>query len=337
MQELRIGAGRAGALTRRLSFPRRLAYGGRCRRQRSRSEWPEVHAAGVACDPLRSLSVVFDVEQRLPSPCGRAGHFRNKAPVPLRGLGHLRAKASTRLRRAGHFRNKASVPLRGPGHFLLLVQEKVTKEKHTLTLRFSGSCPKSPRQRPGSAEGTSMYPAESARSRADPDGPDRPLPPQREGAPERRASCAPEQNLRYTVALLSPFPFAFPFRLSLLVFRFSLFASARRSALLLGPHCIAAAAAAMPAGAARWIAPIPPLAHGCAIGGTQVEAAYFSGRSPKSAMPGVHFFWLLFFVQAKKSDPLAVGEWKLSSLQPKQRHWIPAFAGMTSQGVAGVG
>src|SRR5438445_13201154 len=91
-------------------------------------------------------------------------------------------------------------------------------------------------------------------------------------------------------------------------FSLSLFASARRSALLLGPHCIAAAAAAMPAGAARWIAPIPPLAHGCAIGGTQAEAAYFSGRSPKSAMPGVHFFWLLFFVQAKKSDPLAAGE-----------------------------
>src|SRR2546422_10941356 len=37
--------------------------------------------------------------------------------------------------------SSASVPLRGPGHFLLLVQEKVTKEKHTLTLRFSGFLP----------------------------------------------------------------------------------------------------------------------------------------------------------------------------------------------------
>src|SRR5438309_5263179 len=118
--------------------------------------------------------------------------------------GHLRAKASTRLRRAGQF--------------LLLVQEKVTKEKHTLTLRFSGSCPKSPRQWPGSAQGTSMYPAESARSRADPDGPDRPPPPQREGAPERRASCAPKQSIRlYRCS-------SFTFHFSLFTFHFSLFA-----------------------------------------------------------------------------------------------------------------
>ena len=99
-------------------------------------------------------------------------------------------------RPAGHFETKASTRLRRAGHFLLLVQEKVTKEKHTLTLRFSGSCPKSPRQRPGSAEGTSMYPAESARSRADPCGPDRPLSPQCEGAQKRRASCAPEPSTR---------------------------------------------------------------------------------------------------------------------------------------------
>jgi hypothetical protein len=26
---------------------------------------------------------------------------------------------------------------------------------------------------------------------------------------------------------------------------------------------------------------------------------------------GVHFFWLLFFGQTKKSDPLAAGEWKV--------------------------
>ena len=140
-------------------------------------------------------------EPRLPLACGeRVTLQESSASVLLRDPGHLRAKASTRLRRAGHF--------------LLLVQEKVTKEKHTLTLRFSGSCPKSPRQRPGSAEGTSMYPAESARSRADPDGPDRPLPPQREGAQKRRASCAPKQSIRlYRCS-------SFAFRLSPFAFRF---------------------------------------------------------------------------------------------------------------------
>ena len=42
-------------------------------------------------------------------------------------------------------------------------------------------------------------------------------------------------------------------------------------ALLSGSLCIAAAAAAMPEGAARWIAPIPLRAHGCALSGTQVS------------------------------------------------------------------
>ena len=37
------------------------------------------------------------------------------------------------------------------------------------------------------------------------------------------------------------------------------------------PFCIAAAAAAMPEGAARWIAPIPLRAQGCALSGTQVS------------------------------------------------------------------
>ena len=47
------------------------------------------------------------------------------------------------------------------------------------------------------------------------------------------------------------------------------FASARTMRAALGPHRMAAAEAAMPAGAARWIAPIPRLAQGCAIRGTQ--------------------------------------------------------------------
>ena len=42
-------------------------------------------------------------------------------------------------------------------------------------------------------------------------------------------------------------------------------------ALLLVPFCIAAAAAAMREAAARWIAPIPLRAHGCALSGTQAS------------------------------------------------------------------
>jgi len=54
--------------------------------------------------------------------------------------------------------------------------------------------------------------------------------------------------------------------------------------------CFAAAAAAMPEGAARWIAPIPLPAQGCAVSGTQAEDANFSAQ-PKSAMPRRAFFW----------------------------------------------
>jgi len=49
-----------------------------------------------------------------------------------------------------------------------------------------------------------------------------------------------------------------------------------------------------------------------------------------SAAPGGHFFWLLFFVQAKKSDPLARmrAEKRRDAVrknqEPEQRHWIPA-------------
>jgi hypothetical protein len=52
-----------------------------------------------------------------------------------------------------------------------------------------------------------------------------------------------------------------------------------------------------------------------------------------SAASGVHFFWLLFFVQAKKSDPLAGSERKAewTRQQEQSKSWIPAFAGMTSK------
>jgi hypothetical protein len=47
-----------------------------------------------------------------------------------------------------------------------------------------------------------------------------------------------------------------------------------------------------------------------------------------SAASGVHFFWLLFFVQAKKSDPLARMRAENEGMRPQanqeQSHWIPA-------------
>jgi hypothetical protein len=50
----------------------------------------------------------------------------------------------------------------------------------------------------------------------------------------------------------------------------------------------------------------------------------------------VHFFWLLFFVQAKKSDPRAGRARKNERTRSEQnqeqtQNWIPAFAGMTSE------
>jgi len=58
-------------------------------------------------------------------------------------------------------------------------------------------------------------------------------------------------------------------------------ASARRSALLLGPLCIATAAAVMREAAARWIAPIPLSAHGCAVSGTQASCRALFGQEPE--------------------------------------------------------
>ncbi len=81
------------------------------------------------------------------------------------------------------------------GYLSLLVQREVTRRKHApehCALRTS--CPKGSRQRPGSANCTSVCNSGiGAIHRAAPDGPNRPLPPQCNGAPGRaraRASCA---------------------------------------------------------------------------------------------------------------------------------------------------
>src|SRR5689334_21071910 len=53
----------------------------------------------------------------------------------------VEAKLSLGLRPSESLASRASVRLRRSGHFLLLVQEKVTKEKHTLSIAFFGLLP----------------------------------------------------------------------------------------------------------------------------------------------------------------------------------------------------
>src|SRR5690242_17276338 len=76
---------------------------------------------------------------------------------------------------------------------------------------------------------------------------------------------------------------------------------ARRMRAAVGPLCIAAAAAAMPAGAAQWIAPIPLSAHGRAPSGTQVSCRALFGQEPeKRNAKGVLLFgYFLLHAQEK--------------------------------------
>ena len=77
-----------------------------------------------------------------------------------------------------------------------LQRRKVTKRRRLRRLRPSSSCPKGPRQRPGSANCTSVCNSGiGAIHRADPRRPCRPPPPQCNGdqeKPEPHASCAPK-------------------------------------------------------------------------------------------------------------------------------------------------
>ncbi len=94
------------------------------------------------------------------------------------------------------FKSRASTRPAGERLTFSARAEKVSKETRPRTLRPSGSCPKGPPQRPGSANCTSLCNSGiGAIHRADPSGPCRPLPPQCNGdpeEPEQRASCAPE-------------------------------------------------------------------------------------------------------------------------------------------------
>jgi len=99
------------------------------------------------------------------------------------------------------------------------------------------------------------------------------------------------------------------------------------------PVCRGEGMTKQPAGSARWIAPIP-LLH------TDVQLAELGmpsrtgAHSAEGAASGVHFFWLLFFGQTKKSDP-RVGRARKSertrsvvrrNQKPEQSRWIPAGA-----------
>jgi len=69
----------------------------------------------------------------------------------------------------------------------------------------------------------------------------------------------------------------------------------------LGSLCIAAAAAAMPEGAARWIAPIPLRAHGCALSGTQASGRVLFGQEPeKRNAKGVFLFGYFLLHEQEK-------------------------------------
>ena len=197
----------------------------------------------------------------------------------------------------------------------MLVQRKEPKKHAPAHCARRASCASGPRQRSGSADCTSCATAESARSLAPPPaGPDRPLPPQCHGAQGRakaRESCAQKLWL-----------------------------------LILGPR--------QPRrgqdGTARRVERRDAREFANGQDAHRANPGLTLRTAAGSAAPGVHFFWLLFFVQAKKSDPLARmraekrrdavrAESRAKTLDSsfrwndelhEQRRWIPASAGMTS-------
>jgi hypothetical protein len=80
--------------------------------------------------------------------------------------------------------------------------------------------------------------------------------------------------------------------------------------LAFGVPVIAAARSAMPEGAARWIAPIPASAQGCAVAGTQRRAANSRAKSGSAISRGV-FLLVTFLCTSKEKLPARPqGEWK---------------------------
>ena len=133
-----------------------------------------------------------------------------------------------------------------------------------------------PRHRPGSADCTSCATAESARSLAPPPaGPYRPLPPQGHGAPGRVERARPARRSQSKAA----------------------FALALDS----GPRQPRRGQA----GTARRVARRDAREFANGQDAHRANPGLTLRTAVGSAAPGVHFFWLLFFVQAKKSGPRA--------------------------------
>jgi len=94
---------------------------------------------------------------------------------------------------------------------------------------------------------------------------------------------------------------------------------------------MAAAEAAMPAGSARWIAPIPRLAQGCAIRGTQAADADPQRRMRGGRHALGRVLLVTFLARARKVTRAAEGRAKAFAFKKiKIKNWIPACAGMTS-------
>ena len=161
----------------------------------------------------------------------------------------------------------------------MLVQRKEPKKHAPAPCARRASCASGARQRPGSADCTSCATAECARSLArTPAGPDRPLPPQGHGGPgksQARASCAQKQEAKGR--------------------------SEAAFALDSGPRQPRRGQA----GTARRVARRDAREFANGQEAHRANPGLTLRTAAGSAAPGVHFFWLLFFVQAKKSDPLA--------------------------------
>ena len=155
------------------------------------------------------------------------------------------------------------------------------------------------------------------RNRRDPSrrpcGPYRPLPPQGHGSPRRaraRASCAQKQKAKGR----------------------SKAAFALAVALDSGPRQPRRGQA----GIARRVARRDAREFANGQDAHRANPGLTLRTAEGSAAPGVHFFWLLFFVQTKKSDPRAGRARKnegtrLQVNQEQSQNWIPASAGMTSR------
>src|SRR6185437_934641 len=98
-----------------------------------------------------------------------------------------------------------------------------------------------------------------------------------------------------------------------------------------GPLCCGEGRTIRPAGWARWIAPTCRRARDGASASPAGPHAFFVHGWTKNAAPGWPFLGPTFFGHAKKGGSPAreAGE-KKTGTPDYQRHWIPAYAGMTN-------